>query len=204
MISFLHTSDVHIDRFENLVRKFNKHISIKHYVNSDLLKYALEHKELDIEGFQQEIITIKKENPGLIICTCSTYGEQCNDINKVKRIDFPIVEYLVSTYTKIGLVFTATSTEKVSRDILKYVANLQQKEIEIINCNCSDAWVHFENNDSNLYEKTIANKVKKIIGKVDVIFLAQASMEGVKNHLLNINKKVFSSPEFGIKYYLNK
>jgi len=126
----------------------------------------------------------------------------CDETNNIKRIDFPIASYLVTNYTKIGLVFTAKSTEKVSRNLLNTVANHQEKEINIINCDCSEAWIHFENNDMNAYETTIANKVKKTATKVDVIFLAQASMEGAKKHLNSINKRVFSSPEFGIKSYL--
>ena len=202
MISFLHTSEVHIERFENLVRKFNKDITTKHYVNSDILQYALQNEKLDSEGFQQEIINIKKENPELIICTCSSYGAVCNKINNVKRIDYPIADYLVTNYKKIGLVFTAKSTENVSRDLLKSIATHQKKEIEIINFDCSTAWVHFENDNIEAYELTIANKIKKNIHKVDVIFLAQASMEGAKKHLQHINKEVFSSPEFGIENYL--
>ena len=204
MISFLHTSKVHIERFENLVRKFDKTIPIKHFVNEDLLSYAFKNGKVDTKSFDKEILTIKKENPTLIICTCSTYGEECNDTNDVKRIDFPIVDYLVQNYSKIGLVFTASSTASVSRNILQKVANHQQKKIKIINCDCSDAWVHFENNDINEYEKSIANKIKNMAASVDVIFLAQASMEGVKKHLSNLEQPVFSSPEFGIKSYLNK
>jgi hypothetical protein len=34
---------------------------------------------------------------------------------------------------------------------------------------------------------------------VDVVFLAQASMQGVINHLINFNKEIVSSPEYGIK-----
>ena len=62
MICFLHTSEVHIERFENLVRKFNKKIPIKHYVNNDLLKYALTNNKLDIDNFNQQISIIKKKN----------------------------------------------------------------------------------------------------------------------------------------------
>lgn len=204
MIAFLHTSKVHIDRFENLVRKFDQTITIKHYVNEDLLSYAFKNGTVDTKNFEQEISTIKKEKPSLIICTCSKYGEECNITNNVKRIDYPIAEFLVSTYTKIGLIFTAKSTERVSKNILEQVANHQNKKIEIINCDCSNAWVHFENNDINEYEKTIANTIKKMASTVEVVFLAQASMEGAKKHLTDIKQDVFSSPEFGIKSYLKK
>nr|WP_320000578.1 hypothetical protein [uncultured Draconibacterium sp.] len=40
--------------------------------------------------------------------------------------------------------------------------------------------------------------------KVDVIFLAQASMEGAKKYLKQIKKEVLSSPEFGISELIKK
>lgn len=204
MISFLHTSAVHIDRFEKLVRSFDQNIATKHIVNSELLSYALKNKELDITGFQQAIATIKKDNPQLIICTCSTYGSACNDTNNVKRIDYPIANYLVKNFTKIGLAFTAKSTESASLNLLKQVSENQKKDIEIIPFDCTRAWKHFANNDIKKYEKKIAKKIKKLAPNVDVIFLAQASMEGVKKYVHNIEQAVFSSPEFGIKSYLKK
>lgn len=204
MIAFLHTSSVHINRFDNLVRTFDQNIKIKHIVNSDLLDYVFEHKKLDIKNFQQEINGIKKDNPNLIICTCSSYGAACNDNNQVKRIDFPIADYLVKNYTKIGLAFTAKSTEEVSKNLLQDVAINQSKEIEIIPFDCTKYWKYFQKNDIPTYEKKIAKKIKKLAPNVDVVFLAQASMEGTKTHLHKLEQEVFTSPEFGIKTYLNK
>ncbi|PKH49358.1 hypothetical protein CXF68_01050 [Tenacibaculum sp. Bg11-29] len=203
-IAFLHTSNVHIERFENLVKKFDKNIQTKHYVNEKLLNYALKNSQLDSEGFKKELQNIKKINPNLIICTCSTYGEECDNSNDIKRIDFPITNYLVSKYKKIALVYTASSTERVSSNLIQRIANDKNKEIEILICDCSESWIHFENNNFEKYEKTIASKIKKVATKADVVFLAQASMEGVKKHLLNLGIEIFSSPEFGIKNYLNK
>jgi len=202
-IAFLHTSNVHVQRFENLVKKFDKNIQTRHYVNENLLSYALKNNQLDSKGFNDELQNIKKTNPNLIICTCSTYGEEC-DGNDIKRIDFPIANYLVSKHKKIALVYTASSTERVSSNLIQRIANNKNKEVEILTCNCSESWIHFENNDFEKYEKTIASKIKKIATKADVVFLAQASMEGVKKHLPNLGIEVFSSPEFGIKNYLNK
>ena len=204
MIAFLHTSGVHIERFDKLVRKFDTNTPIKHFVNADLLKYALQNKTLNINGFQKEIVAIKKENPELIICTCSSYGSVCNETNNVKRIDFPIADYLVSNYTKIGIAFTAKSTEKVSAELLQQIANNQKKNIEIIAFDCTKYWKYFENNNIKKYENKIAKKIKKLAPNVDVVFLAQASMEGAKELLLGIKQTIFSSPEFGVKSYLNK
>ena len=79
MIAFLHTSNVHIDRFEKLVRQFDTEIKTGHFVNEDLLKTALEKEHLDEKGFAAMISKIALEQPETIICTCSTYGELCNN-----------------------------------------------------------------------------------------------------------------------------
>ena len=52
--------------------------------------------------------------------------------------------------------------------------------------------------------KSIAKKIKSFENDVEVVFLAQASMEGSINYLKDFSKKIYSSPEFGIKEYLTK
>ncbi len=204
MIAFLHTSKIHINRFENLVRKFDKKINVKHYVNNDLLVYALKNNSLHKDGFEKELLTIKSDAPQLIICTCSTYGEECDKRNDVERIDLPIANFLVKNYKKIGIAFTVNTTKKISEEMLINEAKLINKTIEIVSIDCSSSWKYFENDEFDNYELTIANKINTLASQVDVIFLAQASMEDAKKHLINLNKEVFSSPEFGVKSYLNK
>jgi hypothetical protein len=204
MIAFLHTSPIHIDTFEKLVRKFDKNIEIKHFVNEKLLESALINGETDVVSFKKEIELIKKENPSLLICTCSTYGEECDNDSSIYRIDAPIVEYIVSNYNKIGLAYTANSTKMVSENLIHKVSMQLNKQIEILNCDCSEFWTKFETKDIEGYEKGIAEKIEQIKSEVDVVFLAQASMEGVRNYLSDLKKEVLSSPEFGVKELLKK
>ncbi len=203
MIAFLHTSEIHIDRFENLVMKYNSEIPIKHFVNEELLSVALSNGKLDTVSFKNEIEIIKKESPLLIICTCSTYREECDQYPDIYRIDEPVVIHLISKYQKIGLAYTAISTKKISENLLLKTAKSFDKNIEIIDCNCTESWRHFEEGAIDLYEKSIALKIKEIASETDVIFLAQASMEGAKKYLASLEQEVFSSPEFGVKTYLN-
>ena len=204
MIAFLHTSPIHIDTFEKLVRKFDDNIEIKHFVNEKLLETALSNGETDVVSFKNEIELIKKEKPSLLICTCSTYGEECDNNSSVDRIDKPIIEYIVHNYEKVGLAFTAKSTKEVSQNLLLKISSELNKKIEILNCDCSEYWSYFEKEDFDGYEKGIAEKIKLMESKVDVIFLAQASMEGAKKHLTRISKEVLSSPEFGVDKLIKK
>ena len=204
MIAFLHTSDIHIERFDKLAKKFDQGIEVKHFVNEDLLDFAMKEGVTDDQGFASVVQSIKNEKPDLIICTCSTYGEACNQSNEVERIDRPVVEYLVSNYKNIGLAFTAKSTQRVSYDLIVKTARQQNKQVKIVDCDCSSAWVHYEHKDFDQYARTIAQQIKAYETKVDVIFLAQASMENAKEYLSNFTKEIYASPEFGVRSYLQR
>lgn len=204
MIAFLHTNKAHIANFEALVRAEHKDLEVQHYVNKTILDKALETGITDSARFEKEIEAIRKNKPSLIICTCSTYGAESDKYPDVYRIDKPIIEYLVTNYTKIGLVYTANSTKTVSENLMRTIASETKNLIEIVNIDCSDLWPYFEKGDLEGYDKGIAKKVTKKAEDVDVFFLAQASMAGAKTYLSNLEKEVFTSPKFGIKKLLNK
>ncbi len=202
MIAFLHTSKIHINRFEELLKSIDNNIPTKHFVNEEILESAITNGKTDSGAFKKQIDLIKKDNPSLIICTCSTFGEESDKYDNVFRIDRPIVQYIVSKFDRIGLVYAASSTREISTNLLVQTSKQLNKEIEIISCDCSEHWVHFTKGNQSEYEAQIANAIKSIEKQVDVIFLAQASMEGAKNFLHNFTKEVVSSPEYGVKQIL--
>lgn len=201
-ITFLHTSASHINRFQKIVHKIDNTIKINHFVNEQLLKTALKTGKVDKEGFANEIQKIKNNKFENIICTCSTYGDLCNEDEKVYRIDQPVAEFIVSNYSTIGLAFTAKSTKEKSMELLKKMAKRINKQIEIKELDCQHCWTWFEKGDFESYEVEIANQIKKMGNNCEVIFLAQASMEGAKKHLEKEKYEVVSSPKFGVQKYI--
>ena len=202
VIAFLHTSKFHVDRFEKIFDEVVGQYSVKHFVNEGLLEYALNNGMTNSFQFEEQINIIKKDNPSLIICTCATYGEESDQVEGVFRIDRPIVHYIISRYKRIGLVFSANSTKKVTTNLLFETAKKFDKKIELIDCDCSKHWNHFENGNQDEYESQIMKSIEKIEDQVDVILLAQASMEGVKKLLSNFSKQVLSSPTYGVNEIL--
>ncbi len=199
MIAFLHTAKVHIDRFENIVKSIDNTLPTTHYVNDALLEKAFADGKTDSKAFKHQIEAIQQTNPTVIICTCSTYGEESDAFDNVYRIDRPIVEYIVNKFDTIGLVYTANSTKDISTRLILDTAKQLNRSIHLINCDCSAHWQHFEHGDLKTYETQIANSIKAIETQVEVVFLAQASMEGAKHYLKDFKKAVVSSPEYGVK-----
>lgn len=204
MLAFLHTSPIHIRRFEDLVKKHNNTITTKHFVNEDLLKNSLATGTLDIKSFTKQIQEIKKHTVQLIICTCTTYGQACEEFENVERIDQPLAKYLISSYSKIAMAYSLASTKKISKTLLEKTAFSQHKKIEITECDCTSSWQYFEAEDFENYKKSIAIQIKKTALNVDVVFLAQASMEGAIQYLEDFKIDIYSIPEFGLKFFLEK
>lgn len=204
MITFLHTAQVNVQRFEKLVRKYDSGIEIRHVVNEDLLRYALANGTADLSAFSQTANKIKGKDHGLIVCTCSSYGEACDQVGEIERIDRPVVEYLVKKYERIGLGFTVKSTEAISRQLIEESARNIDKTVEVIPIDCTTCWTHLEKGDPEQYAKSIADIIRNEHNACQAIFLAQASMENAKNYLTDFDKEVMGSPEYGVIHYLDK
>ena len=201
-ITFLHTSYGHVDRFESIVKSIDNSAQTEHHVIEELLSYAKNNGDVDTKGFNEQLIKIRNENEGRIICTCSTYGALCNEDEEVYRIDKPIVKYVVENYSKIGIAYTIESTKKVSKALLEEVASKTHRSIEMIEINCLSSWDWFEKGDLSKYERSIATQFKKLADNCEVIFLAQASMEGAKKYLSKEKYEVVSSPQYGVETFL--
>lgn len=204
MITFFHTAKANVKRFEDLVRKYDQEVEIRHFVNEELLHRALADGKADGPAFQQEAKKVKKQSSGMIVCTCSSYGDECELVSGIERIDKPAVEYLVRNYQNIGLAFTVKSTVPVSKKLLEDSARQLNKSIAITLIDCSDCWKFFEEGDPERYEKEIARIILGKNGEADAIFLAQASMQNAALHLSALDKEVMASPDYGVQEFLRR
>jgi hypothetical protein len=204
MITFLHTSAANVQRFDDLVRKYDQDIEIKHFVNEDLLSYALANGKADLVAFEAEAQKVKEVSSGTVVCTCSSYGDASDTIAGIERIDRPVVAYLVQKYSRIGLAYTAGSTWEASRKLVITEAEKIGKNVEVIKLDCTSCWNHFANKHFEEYEQGIAQLIKNDQSNAEAIFLAQASMQNAKRYLENYEKEVLASPEFGVKTYLDR
>ncbi|MEM6380016.1 MAG: hypothetical protein AAF705_17605, partial [Bacteroidota bacterium] len=194
----------HIDKFENLVRQHNAEIPVQHFVNKALLDIALANGQTDAQLFLNQLEKIKAHQPDLMVCTCSTLGAECDKDPNMHRIDQPIAAYIVQHYDRIGLAYTAHSTQTISENLLLQTSKDIGRPIEIVPIDCSAYWLFFEQENMQAYEEGIANTILEQSSEVDVVFLAQASMAGAQSYLQGLDKEVLTSPEYGIKTLLEK
>ena len=204
MITFLHTSAANVSRFDDLIKKYDSGIEVRHIVNEDLLRTALHTGKADESTFRAEVERAKTSASGLIVCTCSSYGDACDTLPGVERIDRPVVAYLVQRYSHIGLAYTAGSTWEASKRLVLSEAEKIGKKVEVIRFDFTACWKNFEAGNFEAYERGIAELIKADDSEAEAIFLAQASMQNAKSYLEDYEKEVLASPEFGVRVYLNR
>jgi hypothetical protein len=202
MIVFLHTSTIHVSRFNKVLDRLHYKGKVEHFVNESLLKGATELGKIDEFGFKTQIKKIRAKTDALIICTCSTYGALTKELQGVVRIDEPLANYMVRNYSKIGVAYTALSTVEVTMTLLNTI-DLERKNVVYKMIDCTTAWQFLENGDMIGYNDTITKTVLNEASGVEAVYLAQASMDGVEDFLSEkLNKEVLSSSFLGVKEYL--
>lgn len=206
MLIFLHTSPLHIPRFNNVLKRVNFKGEVKHIVNESLLDFSSKNGKVDEVGFENQIKEIKKDTGfDKVMCTCSTYGKLVEKYDDVYRIDEAIANYIVANYSKIGIAYAVKSTLNVSVDLLQSIAMDLNKEIVIEPIDCTSSWSFFERSDISGYSQSISEMVLKSIDDVEVVFLAQVSMDGVEDICSNQSEKeILSSTYLGVKIFLKR
>jgi hypothetical protein len=206
MLAFLHTSPTHIETFDRLLQRHPFHFQVRHYVEEGILQRAKETGTItpDMEeDVEKAVSTVFNEGATVLLCTCSTIGslaEWCGEASgqRVLRVDRPMARKAVAEGSMIAVVATLASTLAPTKELLREEAAKLEKPVELVEVVVESAWIHYEVGDREGYWKEIADAVKEVTGRVDVVVLAQASMMGVERYCEGVVVPIYSSPEIGL------
>lgn len=199
LLVFLHTSPVHIDTFNTLLRELAPGLSVQHIVDEAILREARDAGRLT-EAMQAQVqvqVNALRDAP-VILCTCSTIGG-CAEAAapNVIRVDRPMAARAVQLGRRIIVAATLASTLQPTKDLILDEARKQGKPVELIEVLCEGAWAKFEAGDRAGYSETIAKRLREVAPSGDVIVLAQASMADVERGDFGV--PVLSSPRLGLQ-----
>ena len=129
----------------------------------------------------QVIASAEETGASAILVTGSTLCPAVDSARKlvsvpVLKIDEAMAEEAVKKGRRIGLVATEEATITPSSETLKLKAAEAGAKIEVLAEVCPEARVLLREGNVDAHDRLIAEKVKVLEGKVDVIVLAQASM----------------------------
>ena len=205
-IGFLHTSPVHVERFEGLVAELAPDVEVISVVDEVLLDRARSHGLDDlilIGGLADRLAQLAEVD--VVVCTCSTIGGLAEEIGvaadvPVVRVDRAMAEEAVAIGGRVAVVAAVGSTVGPTVELLETVATAGRHDVTIDVIEVADAWNRFEAGDVAGYESSVAETVRSCAADADVVVLAQASMASVvdRDDIAVLDTPVLTSPRAAV------
>jgi len=215
-IGFIHTGSAIVSIFEKLMKE---KLPQKHYFNlvdDSIIKDLLnEDKDLVnnlntsssiVRRISRLVIQAAEAGAEVIMFTCSSISPVADIADKlvdipVYKVDAPMADAAISMGKNIGILATAKTTLNPSVNLILKKAELKGKNVNVESLLISEAFNCFLKGDMEEHDRLIIEKGIKLIGKVDVIILAQASMshlaEGISK---KTNVPVLTSPPLAVEF----
>ncbi|MDT0264757.1 aspartate/glutamate racemase family protein [Streptomyces sp. DSM 44915] len=210
MIGFLHTAAVHRDTFQALVDRHAPGVAAVHVVDEEPLAGARErgpdalvHRQ--VRAGLDELVA---RGASLAICTCSSLAGIAERLGRdaggplpvpVLRVDRPMAEAAVRAGRRIGVVTTSASSVAPTGELLTECAAAAGLAVELVPATCPDAWDLFTAGDLDGYARRIAATAERLAPAVDVLVLAQASMEPAAARLRHLPVPVLTTPRLAVE-----
>ncbi|MEX2374076.1 MAG: arylsulfatase [Dehalococcoidia bacterium] len=207
-LTFFHTSQSHVERFELLRTELAPQTAARHVVHESLLARAVSEGWISSElrrEVEQEVAALASGSR-VVLCTCSTLGaiaEQVDGVQgaRVVRLDRPMARNAVRAGTRVAIIASVESTVASTVELLEQEAQRAGRSPEFLVSVAEGAWERFLAGDQEGYLKLVADCAKRAACEADVVVLAQASMHGAER-FTSIQVPVLASPMLGLEYAL--
>lgn len=206
-IAFLHTSPVHVETFDRLVKACDPTIEIEHVVAEDLLAEAQRvgaNEPAQVRRVQAAMTDAAAKGAALVVCTCSTIGGAAERTPTgagfaVARIDRAMAQRAVELGPRILMVAALESTLGPTAALIRESAATLRTEVVLEPLLVAGAWSHFLRGDRAAYLEAVAAAVRTAAAGADVVVLAQASMADAAERLVDLGLEVLASPMLGVQ-----
>jgi Asp/Glu/hydantoin racemase len=209
-LGLIHTSATLVPIFQQLCQEYLPNVKVFNIVDDSLIKNVISCGELTPATARRVVNYVgsaEAAGADYILVTCSSIGaavEASAALTKVPvlRVDQPMADKAVQVGRRIGVIATLPTTLEPTSDLVKRRAVHAGKEIELISRLCEGAFDALMSGDAATHDAMVAEALKELSSKVDVILLAQASMARVVDTLPAADKKVpiLASPPIAIQH----
>jgi Asp/Glu/hydantoin racemase len=211
-IAILHTSFVFVSVepvINNLIAELIPDAEVMHFVDSDVL--ATVQRENGISRKSEERMThlaqaAEAAGADIIFSACSSLGPALdvaaqNVQTPVVKIDEAMALQAASDGNRIGVLATVPTTLGPTSDLIQAKADELGRSITIEQRLCEGAFAVLMSGDREKHDAMIIEQAMDLAQKVDLIVLAQASMNRLAPVLQEkTNLTVLSSPRIGVNY----
>lgn len=216
-IVFIHTVNGLAETFQQLCAELAPGAGLCHIADESLIQAILAAGGLTPAIYRRvcdHVVAAEQAGASVVQLTCSSISP-CAGVARhlvavpVLKIDEPMIEKAVSRFDRIGIIATNPATLGPTAALLREKARLQGRSGAVESVLCQDAYAAFFAGDLARHDRIVRDCLRDLMGKVDAVLLAQASMARVADLLDEKERTVpiFSSPRPAMEHlaaFLNK
>jgi Asp/Glu/hydantoin racemase len=202
-VGFVHTGVAIANMFKPMIAERLPGVSSFHIVDDSLIQDLLQTGQMTpsiLRRLCRQVELAEEAGAQLIMVTCSSIAHGVDMARKmvsvpVMKIDEPMAEKAISLSDRIGVLATAKTTMGPSVKLIEDKASEAGKKITIHSVLSADAFDCFLRGDMEAHDRIVKEAASKLVGKVGVAVLAQASMGHLAGAIEGILKvPVLTSP----------
>lgn len=191
-----HTMPPLVEVFAKLCAELLPGVQVFHILDEPILEYVRLSGGMDSEVISRLVMHVDmagKIGASAVLVTCSTLSPAVGKFRSavpVFKIDEAMVEQVVESGTRIGVVATNPTTLEPTREALLNQAASLGKQICIEMVLVENALLALLRGDSTLHDRLIIEAIGQLSERVDTIILAQASIARVLEVLPEAQRRV--------------
>jgi Asp/Glu/hydantoin racemase len=209
-LAFIHTVPSLVVLFNDLSKELLPGVEVLHIADEMLLKVVLAQGGLSPFIFQRvsdHVVAAERAGATAVQCTCSSISP-CVDASRplvgipVLKIDEPMVNKALDTGSRIGIAATAPTTLKPTTELVHVRAAAMGKSVQVESVLCEGAYNALFSGDTQKHDQIVAQYLRDLMARTDVIILAQASMARVAQTIPAEEQRVpiLSSPRLAMEH----
>jgi Asp/Glu/hydantoin racemase len=208
-LALIHTAPVLIPVFKKLCEEHLGGTDVFNIVDESLLKNTIREGELSpltVQRLVGYVQSAKQAGADVVLVTCSSIGPGVDAARAavdlpVLRIDEAMADEAVQTGRRVGVAATLRSTLDPTIDLIKTRALRAKRQCEVVARLCEGAFEAVASGDTATHDRIVRENLLVLMGEVDVIVLAQASMARVVDAMdsADLRVPVLSSPRRAIE-----
>lgn len=208
-VGMVHSVASLVPVFNELASELLPGVEVIHLVDEGLLRDILASGQLTPSMARRfGLLASFAEESGakIVMLTCSSLAplvDEVKDTVKVPllRVDEAMADEAVKLGERVGVIATAHTALKPTSDLVKVRATLQGKKVAVETVLCEGAFDALRRGDLETHDQTVKDKLNDLMGRVDVVVLAQASIARVAAQIPEEERSVpiLSGPRLGVQ-----
>ncbi|MFD1722265.1 aspartate/glutamate racemase family protein [Amnibacterium endophyticum] len=211
-IAVLHTSFVFVQVepiINDLIAELIPDAEVLHFVDSDVLATVVREQGISAKSEMRMVRlaeAAEAADADIIFSACSSLGPALDAASAavaipVVKIDDAMARRAAAEGRRIGVLATVPTTLQPTTDLIRAQADALDREIQVVQRLCEGAFDVLMGGDRARHDEIVVTQAVDLAAEVDLIVLAQASM----NRLAPVLKdrtglEVLSSPRMGVEY----